>query len=100
MSYFQENLKYCSSLSQIEAPSQIRENNRNQEDLMSVLMQLEKPTTKATVDSSDDEAAARSLLEQITPAANTNQPHVVEYSMQQHKLIFAYNIYMRVSSFR
>lgn len=45
---------------------------------MSVLMELEKPTTKAAVpaDSSDDEAAARSLLEQITPATNTIQRQV------------------------
>ncbi len=55
---------------------------------MSVLMELEKPTTKATVDSSDDEAAARSLLEQITPATAVNQPHVVEYSKKFIRPIF------------
>lgn len=50
---------------------------------MSVLMELEKPNANkgvVQVDSSDDEAAARSLLDQITPAATSIQPHVVEYS--------------------
>lgn len=74
---FKSNILFCG---QIETPSHSADKNRNQEDIMSVLMELEKPTTKATVDSSDDEAAARSLLEQITPAAAVNQPHVVEYS--------------------
>ena len=48
----------------MELPTLTSEKNRNQEDIMSVLMELEKPNTKAAVpaDSSDDEAAARSLL--------------------------------------
>ncbi len=66
------------NLIQMELPTLSTEKNRNQEDIMSVLMELEKPTTKAAVpaDSSDDEAAARSLLEQITPAANAIQRQV------------------------
>lgn len=46
-------------------------------------MELEKPSAKAPVqvDSSDDEAAARSLLDQITPAASAINPQL-EYSRQ------------------
>lgn len=64
--------------SKMEIASQTTEKNRNQEDIMSVLMELEKQSTKAAVpgDSSDDEAAARSLLEQITPATDTVQRQV------------------------
>lgn len=62
----------------METLSHVTEKNRNQEDIMSVLIELEKQTTKATVpgDSSDDEAAARALLEQITPATDTIQRQV------------------------
>nr|CAH0103976.1 unnamed protein product [Daphnia galeata] len=65
-------------MDEMELPTLTSEKNRNQEDIMSVLMELEKPSTKAAVpaDSSDDEAAARSLLDQITPAANAIQRQV------------------------
>lgn len=78
---------------QIEAPA-IAEKNRNQEDIMSVLMELEKPSAKAQVDSSDDEAAARSLLDQITPAATTIQPQL-DYSKTSFSYIPSCFIYLR-----
>lgn len=59
----------------------VTEKNRNQEDIMSVLMELEKPTAKVPVqvDSSDDESAARGLLDQLAPAASSLKPQL-DYS--------------------
>ena len=64
----------------MEAATPVVDKNRNQEDMMSVLMELEKPSANkpvVQVDSSDDEAAARSL-DPIAPVANTL--HALDYS--------------------